>query len=299
MLEPAQSVLNGASCRARRLGRARNRRAAAPRADPEGIPVAIRPGPVEGVDPRTKPPVTRAPDPKAPLAALVFKTITDPMSASSRSSACTPAPSGRTASGNITRDARSASATRLAHGKTQKPVEALGPARSASWPSSRTRSRATRSRTRPSVILPASRSGARHLLRHPAEDPRRRGQDLDGAAPHGGRGSDAAPHFDSETKQLLVSGIGQLHVEVVVERMKRSTMGRVALPAHPLQGNGEGARGGAGKYKKRRAGAVSTATRGSRSSRSRGAAASSSWTTSRGPIPATSSPRWKRACATA
>ena len=28
-------------------------------------------------------------------------------------------------------------------------------------------------------------------------------------------------HFDPETKQLLVSGIGQLHVEVVVERMKR------------------------------------------------------------------------------
>src|SRR5260370_16952343 len=27
-------------------------------------------------------------------------------------------------------------------------------------------------------------------------------------------------HYDPETKQLLVSGMGQLHVEVVVERMK-------------------------------------------------------------------------------
>src|SRR5499426_2857469 len=35
-------------------------------------------GEVEGVDPRTKSAVTRAPDPKAPLAALVFKTISDP-----------------------------------------------------------------------------------------------------------------------------------------------------------------------------------------------------------------------------
>ena len=28
-------------------------------------------------------------------------------------------------------------------------------------------------------------------------------------------------HFDPETKQLLVSGVGNLHVEMVVERMKR------------------------------------------------------------------------------
>src|SRR6266568_940219 len=38
------------------------------------FPSPADPGPVEGVDPRTKNPVTRAPDPRAPLSALVFKT---------------------------------------------------------------------------------------------------------------------------------------------------------------------------------------------------------------------------------
>ena len=56
-------------------------------------------------------------------------------------------------------------------------------------------------------------------------------------------------HFDPETKQLLVSGMGQLHVEMVVERMKRKYNVDVlaAAAAHSLQGDGQGARRGAGQ----------------------------------------------------
>ena len=110
-------------------------------------------------------------------------------------------------------------------------------------------------------------------------------------------------HYDPETKQLLVSGMGQLHVEVVVERMKRKYNVDVSLApaAHSLQGDGQGARRRCrASTRSRPAGAASTATPGSASSRSRAAAASSSSTTSSAARSrATSSPRWRRACATA
>jgi len=56
-------------------------------------------------------------------------------------------------------------------------------------------------------------------------------------------------HFEPETKQLLVSGVGSLHVEMVVERMKRKYKRRREPPAaaHPVQGDGPRAARGAGK----------------------------------------------------
>ena len=63
-------------------------------------------------------------------------------------------------------------------------------------------------------------------------------------------------HFDPETKQLLVSGIGQLHVEVVVERMKRKYNVDVSLlpPRIPYKETVKGRAEVQGKYKKQTGG---------------------------------------------
>src|SRR5216110_2716354 len=63
-------------------------------------------------------------------------------------------------------------------------------------------------------------------------------------------------HFDPETKQLLVSGMGQLHVETVVERMKRKYNVDVNLlpPRIPYKETVKGRAEGQGKYKKQTGG---------------------------------------------
>jgi elongation factor G len=63
-------------------------------------------------------------------------------------------------------------------------------------------------------------------------------------------------HFDPETKQLLVSGVGSMHVEMVVERMKRKYNVDVNLlpPRIPYKETVKGRAEGQGKYKKQTGG---------------------------------------------
>jgi elongation factor G len=63
-------------------------------------------------------------------------------------------------------------------------------------------------------------------------------------------------HFDPETKQLLVSGVGSMHVEMVVERMKRKYNVDVLLlpPRIPYKETVKGRAEGQGKYKKQTGG---------------------------------------------
>ncbi|HWN91863.1 MAG TPA: elongation factor G, partial [Verrucomicrobiae bacterium] len=63
-------------------------------------------------------------------------------------------------------------------------------------------------------------------------------------------------HYDPETKQLLVSGMGQLHVETVVERMKRKYNVDVNLlpPRIPYKETVKGRAEVQGKYKKQTGG---------------------------------------------
>jgi elongation factor G len=63
-------------------------------------------------------------------------------------------------------------------------------------------------------------------------------------------------HFDPETKQLLVSGMGQLHVETVVERMKRKYNVDVSVlpPRIPYKETVKGRSEVQGKYKKQTGG---------------------------------------------
>ena len=63
-------------------------------------------------------------------------------------------------------------------------------------------------------------------------------------------------HFDPETKQLLISGVGNLHVEMTVERMKRKYNVDVTLlpPRIPYKETVKGRAEGQGKYKKQTGG---------------------------------------------
>jgi elongation factor G len=63
-------------------------------------------------------------------------------------------------------------------------------------------------------------------------------------------------HFDPETKQLLISGVGSLHVEMVVERMKRKYNVDVVLlpPRIPYKETIKGRAEAQGKYKKQTGG---------------------------------------------
>src|SRR5207244_1812229 len=63
-------------------------------------------------------------------------------------------------------------------------------------------------------------------------------------------------HFDPETKQLLISGVGNLHVEMTVERMKRKYNVDVTLlpPRIPYKETVKGRAEGQGKYKKKTGG---------------------------------------------
>ena len=217
-------------------------------------------GAAEGVDPRTKTPVTRAPDAKAPLSALVFKTITDPhvgklslfrvYSGTFRSDSQVL---------NTTRDAKE----RIGHvgwlmGKTQKPVEALGPGEIGVVAKLKdTLTGDTLSDEANPVILPGI-SFPEPAISFAIQPKTRGDEDKISTALH--RMAEEDPtlhhHFDPETKQLLVSGIGQLHVEVVVERMKRKYNVDVSLlpPRIPYKETVKGRAEVQGKYKKQTGG---------------------------------------------
>src|SRR5262244_200491 len=160
---------------------------------------------VEGTDPRTKQAVSRAADPKAPLAAVVFKTIADPHVGKLKD----------TLTGDTLCD-------------EANPV------------------------VLPGIVFPEPAISF-------AIQPKTRGdEDKISTALH--RMTEEDPtvhhHFDPETKQLLVSGMGQLHVETVVERMKRKYNVDVSVlpPRIPYKETVKGRAEVQGKYKKQTGG---------------------------------------------
>ena len=217
-------------------------------------------GEVEGADPRTKAVARRAPDPKAPLCAVVFKTISDPHVGKLSVF--------RVYSGTLRADSQVLNASResrerVGHlgwllGKTQKPVEALGPgeigvvAKLKDTLTGDTLCEEGSPIRLPGIAFPEPSISF-------AIQPKTRGdEDKISTALH--RMAEEDPtlhhHYDPETKQLLVSGMGQLHVEVVVERMKRKYNVEVSLlpPRIPYKETVKGRAEVQGKYKKQTGG---------------------------------------------
>jgi elongation factor G len=217
-------------------------------------------GEVAGMDAKTKQPATRPPDPKAPVSALVFKTLSDPhvgkltlfrvFSGTVRSESTL---------ANVSRGGRE----RMSHvswlmGKTAKNVEALGPgeigvvAKLKETQTGDTLGDEGQPFELPRITFPEAAISF-------AIQPKTRG-DEDKISNALARIAEEDPtvhyHFDPETKQLLVAGVGNLHVEMVVERMKRKYNVDVNLlpPRIPYKETVKGRAEGQGKYKKQTGG---------------------------------------------
>jgi len=215
---------------------------------------------VEGIELKSKAAGRRLPDPKAPLTALVFKTVSDPHVGKLSIF--------RVYSGTFRSDSQVYNASKEARervgqvawlqGKTQKPVEALGPGEIGVVAKLKeTLAGDTLTDEANAILLP------RIVFPEPAISyaiqPKTRG-DEDKISNALARIAEEDPtiryHFDPETKQLLVSGVGQLHVEVVVERMKRKYNVDVTLlpPRIPYKETVKGRAEVQGKYKKQTGG---------------------------------------------
>jgi elongation factor G len=224
------------------------------------FPSPLDRGEVGGTDLKAKQAGTRAPDAKAPVAALVFKTLSDPHIGKLTLF--------RVYSGTLRADSTLLNPTRGARermghvswlqGKTQKNVEALGPGEiGVAQKLKETQTGDTLGDEAQPFELP------RITFPEPAINfavqPKSRG-DEDKISLALARIAEEDPtvhhHFDPETKQLLISGVGSLHVEMTVERMKRKYNVDVSLlpPRIPYKETVKGRAEGQGKYKKQTGG---------------------------------------------
>jgi elongation factor G len=215
---------------------------------------------IAGSDLKAKQPATRAIEAKAPPVALVFKTLQDPHIGKLSLF--------RVMSGTVKADttllnpARGAK-ERMGHvawlqGKTQKAVADLGPGeigvaqKLKETQTGETLCDEAHPFELPRIVFPESAISF-------AVQPKSRG-DEDKISNALARIAEEDPtvhhHFDPETKQLLISGVGNLHVEMTVERMKRKYNVDVTLlpPRIPYKETVKGRAEGQGKYKKQTGG---------------------------------------------
>ncbi len=215
---------------------------------------------IPGTDLKSKQPGTRAPDARAPVTALVFKTLSDPHVGKL---SLFRVYSGTLRSESTLLNAARGTRERMGHtawmmGKTTRSVEALGPgeigvvAKLKETLTGDTLCDEAQPFELPRIVFPEPAISF-------AIQPRSRG-DEDKISNALARIAEEDPavhyHYDPETKQLLVSGVGNLHVEVVVERMKRKYNVDVNLlpPRIPYKETVKGRAEGQGKYKKQTGG---------------------------------------------
>jgi elongation factor G len=215
---------------------------------------------IGGTDLKAKQAGTRAADPKAPVTAQVFKTLSDPHIG--KLSLFRVYAGTLRADSTLLNPGRGVK-ERMGHvswlqGKTQKNVESLGPGEiGVAQKLKETLTGDTLCDEAQPFELP------RITFPEPAINfavqPKTRG-DEDKISSALARIAEEDPtvhhHFDPETKQLLISGVGSLHVEMTVERMKRKYNVDVSLlpPRIPYKETVKGRAEGQGKYKKQTGG---------------------------------------------
>ena len=215
---------------------------------------------VVGTDLKTKQAGARAADAKAPVTALVFKTLSDPHIGKLSLFRVT---SGTVRADSTLLNPGRGARERMGHvswlqGKTQKNVETLGPGeigvaqKLKETLTGDTLTEEAQPFELPRITFPEAAISF-------AIQPKTRG-DEDKISTALARIAEEDPtvhyHFDPETKQLLVSGVGSMHVEMVVERMKRKYNVDVNLlpPRIPYKETVKGRAEGQGKYKKQTGG---------------------------------------------
>ena len=216
--------------------------------------------PVEGTDPRTKETVTRAASAKEPFSALVFKTLTDPhVGKLTLFRVFSGVVTGNSQVYNPARETRErVGQVALLQGREHKAVEALGAGEIGVVLKLReTLTGDTLCAENAPVILPRIQFAEPAISF--ALQPKAKG-DEDKISNALARLAEEDPtlryHYDPETKQLLISGVGQLHIEVTLERMKRKFNAEVVLlpPRIPYKETVKGRAQVQGRHKKQTGG---------------------------------------------
>jgi len=226
----------------------------------DSLPSPAERAEVAGTDLKTKQAGARAADAKAPVTALVFKTLSDPHIGKLSLFRVT---SGTVRADSTLLNPGRGARERMGHvswlqGKTQKNVETLGPGeigvaqKLKETLTGDTLTEEAQPFELPRITFPEAAISF-------AIQPKTRG-DEDKISTALARIAEEDPtvhyHFDPETKQLLVSGVGSMHVEMVVERMKRkyNVDVNLLLPRIPYKETVKGRAEGQGKYKKQTGG---------------------------------------------
>jgi elongation factor G len=216
--------------------------------------------PISGTDPRTKETVTRAPVAREPFSALVFKTLTDPhVGKLSLFRVFSGTLTANSQVYNPARDARERIG-QVAHlqGKEQRGTDALGPGEiGVVLKLKETLTGDTLCADGAPIVLPPVAFPEPAISF--ALQPKAKG-DEDKISNALARLAEEDPtlryHYDPETKQLLISGVGQLHIEVTLERMKRKFNAEVNLlpPRIPYKETVKGRAQVQGRHKKQTGG---------------------------------------------
>jgi elongation factor G len=224
------------------------------------FPSPVDRGPVVGKKPVTGEEETRLPEESAPFSALVFKTIADPYAGRLTLF--------RVYSGTLSSDSSVFNASRkiterigsifFLEGKIQKPVAQLIPGDIAAIAKLKETSTGdTLCAEKSSIIYPGVEP-PRAIISFAVEPKTRGDEDKLVSSIH--RLTDEDPtltfHRDDQTREMILSGLGQVHIEVIVEKMKRKFGLEVNLktPKVPYKETIKGKTTIQGRYKKQSGG---------------------------------------------
>jgi elongation factor G len=224
------------------------------------FPSPVDRGPAIGRNPVTGAEETRLPEESAPFSALVFKTIADPYAGRLTLF--------RVFSGTLNSDSIVFNASRkmterignvfFLEGKTQKPVAELVPGDIAAIAKLKETATGDTLCAEKSPILYHGVEPPRAIISFAVEPKTRGDEDKLVSSIH--RLTDEDPtlafHRDVQTREMILSGLGQVHIEVVVEKMKRKFGLEVNLktPKVPYKETIKGKTKVQGRYKKQSGG---------------------------------------------
>ncbi|MCC6848490.1 MAG: elongation factor G [Deltaproteobacteria bacterium] len=216
--------------------------------------------PLEAIDARTGQAVERPADPGAPFAAFVFKTVNDPFAGKLSVFRVV---SGRATSDSTVLNASHGSKERLGQllrleGKKQAPIaSAVAGAICAVAKLKDTATGDTLADEKAPVLLPKLPT-FEAVMSFAAQPKSKADEEKATQSLHKMMEEDLALHIerDPESREIIVSGSGQLHIEVVVERLKRKYGVEVELkaPKVPYRETIKGRAEAQGKLKKQSGG---------------------------------------------
>jgi len=223
-----------------------------------GSPIDLPP--IEAIDAKSGQPVERPTDPAAPFAGVVFKTVNDPFAGKL---SIIRVVSGRAASDSTVLNTSHGSKERLGQllrleGKKQAPIaSAIAGEICAVAKLKETATGDTLADEKAPVLLPKLPT-FEAVMSFAAQPKSKADEEKATQALHRMMEEDLALHIDRdpESREIIVSGSGQLHIEVVVERLKRKYGVEVELkaPKVPYRETIKGRAEAQGKLKKQSGG---------------------------------------------